>query len=119
MCEDIQTDTDFEPDTGQALQKKPRLGCHLRDPYQAQKDIQDCLRSLCEESSWQEVQEEEEEKNIQQLIQQQQQQQLQLKRNILKLITDLKYKQNMLQLQTGLMEWIDLGLDMNGKQNNK
>nr|UHM27361.1 MAG: ORF1 [Torque teno midi virus] len=104
MCEDIQTDTDFEPDTGQALQKKPRLGCHLRDPYQAQKDIQDCLRSLCEESSWQEVQEEEEEKNIQQLIQQQQQQQLQLKRNILKLITDLKYKQNMLQLQTGLME---------------
>nr|UHK06615.1 MAG: ORF1 [Torque teno midi virus] len=102
MCEDLETDTDFQPDADiqQPQKKKKRIGAHLKDPYQEQEEIQKCLLSLCEEPIYQETQEE---KDLQHLIQQQQQQQLELKRNILQLLSDLKYKQQMLQLQTGLL----------------
>nr|UHK04721.1 MAG: ORF1 [Torque teno midi virus] len=103
MCQDLETDTDFEPDAEyyKPPKKKKRQGAHLRDPTHQQKEIQECLLSLCEEPTYQEAETQE---DLHELIKQQQQQQLQLKRNILQLITDLKTKQQMLQLQTGIMD---------------
>nr|UHM27039.1 MAG: ORF1 [Torque teno midi virus] len=101
MFQHLETDTEFEYSTEEAPQKKKkRLGAALRDPQEETKEIQDCLLSLCEENTCQE----QETKTLQQLIQQQQQQQDQLKYNILRLLMDLKDKQRMLQLQTGMLE---------------
>nr|UHK03679.1 MAG: ORF1 [Torque teno midi virus]UHM27428.1 MAG: ORF1 [Torque teno midi virus] len=99
MCSHLETDTDFEPDTGQPPRKKKKVGCELPHPQEAQKEIQACLRSLCEESTSQE----QETQSLQQLIQQQKQQQQHLKRNILLLIKDLKLKQKDIQLHTGIL----------------
>nr|UHK06679.1 MAG: ORF1 [Torque teno midi virus] len=98
--ENTQTDTDFEPDTeSETPTKKKRLGAQLRHPQETQEKIQTCLQELCKESTYQE----EETQTIQHLIQQQQQQQFKLKRNLLELLSDLKTKQRMLQLQTGIL----------------
>nr|UHK03812.1 MAG: ORF1 [Torque teno midi virus] len=99
MLDNISTDTEFQPTTEPA-KKKPRTGPQLLIQTPEEEEIQSCLHSLCEENTCQETQE----KTIQQLIQQQQQQQEQLKYNLLKLMFDLKEKQKMLQLQTGLLE---------------
>nr|UHM26551.1 MAG: ORF1 [Torque teno midi virus] len=104
MCENQETDTDFQPDTDQAPPKKKKTEPGNIVPAQIEdlEEIKSCLRGLCEESSCQTS--EKEETNILQLIQQQQQQQQHLKHNLLKLILDLKNKQKMLQLQTGILE---------------
>ncbi len=88
----ISTDTEFQPITEDAPpQKKKRKGARLTDPQEEIKEIQACLQSLCEESICQEPQETQ---DLRLLIKQQQQQQDQLKYNILKLLSELKEKQN-------------------------
>nr|UHM27098.1 MAG: ORF1 [Torque teno midi virus] len=99
MCSHLETDSDFEPDTGEPPKKKKKIGCELPHPQEAQEEIQACLRSLCEETTCQDSQTE----DLNQLIQQQKQQQLKLKQNILLLLKDLKMKQKDLQLQTGML----------------
>lgn len=99
ICEDVPTDTDFEPDAGSPPKKKKRTTALLKVPQQ-EEEIQSCLHYLCKESTCQE----EEKTDLRELILQQQQQQRELKYNLLKLLADMKYKQQMLQLQTGLLE---------------
>nr|UHK04386.1 MAG: ORF1 [Torque teno midi virus] len=99
ISENTETDTDFLPDP-EDQPKKKKAKYTLRVPEQENQEIKDCLLSLCEEPTCQEA----EEGNLKQLIIQQKQQQQQLKRNILKIITELKKKQRMLQLQTGMLE---------------
>ncbi len=98
--ENTETDTDFQPDTEtESPQKKKRVGAQLRHPQETQEKIQTCLQELCKENIFPE----EENQTLQQLILQQQQQQFNLKRNLLELLSDLKTKQRMLQLQTGIL----------------
>nr|UHM27115.1 MAG: ORF1 [Torque teno midi virus] len=98
VCDNLQTDTDFEPD-GETPKKKKKIGCELRVPEEEEKEIKDCLRSLFEESTCQEPQTQ----DLQQLIQQQRQQQHNLKQHILTILSDLKLKQKQLQLHTGVL----------------
>lgn len=101
MLDNIETDTEFEPVTESTQAKKPRrLGPQLITQEEEEEEIKTCLHSLCEESICQEQDTE----NLHLLIKQQQHQQQQLKYNILALLSDLKTKQKMLQLQTGLLE---------------
>nr|UHK04411.1 MAG: ORF1 [Torque teno midi virus] len=99
MSDNIETDSSFCPDT-EIPQKRKRVTNQLRPPQEEEEEIQDCLLSLCEENICQEPKEE----NLLDLIKQQQQQQHQLKYNILALLSSLKSKQRMLQLQTGILE---------------
>nr|UHK03833.1 MAG: ORF1 [Torque teno midi virus] len=100
MCQNLEPDTDFQSDQEEALpKKKARLGRAMQATQEEVQEMQTCLQELCEENIYQETQDQE---NLQQFIQFQQQQQLQLKRNILKLLMDLKEKQTALQLQTGM-----------------
>ncbi len=103
MYENLSIDTDFQPDspTGSPRKKKSRMQPLLTSHQKETQEIQTCLRSLFEEDTCQEIQEE---TDLKQLILQQQQQQRDLKHNILKLITEMKTKQQMLQLQTGLLD---------------
>lgn len=96
----LETDTEFEYSADEIPKKKKRLGAALRNPQEEAQEIQTCLQTLCEENTCQEIQTD----NIQQLIRQQQEQQQHLKFNIIKLLIDLKNKQKMLQLQTGMLE---------------
>nr|UHK05090.1 MAG: ORF1 [Torque teno midi virus] len=100
MCENLETDTEFEPDAEIYAPKKKKIkGAALRLQEEEETEIQACLHSLCEESTCQE-----QDQTIEQLIQQQKFKQQQLKYNMLKLLFDLKERQRMLQLQTGLLE---------------
>lgn len=101
MYENLQTDSDVEslPETHKP--KRVRIGSALPCQEEKNQEIKACLRSLCESSS---QEEEEEPKSLQQLIRHQQQQQKKLKLGILQLIKDLKAKQLLLQLQTGILE---------------
>lgn len=99
MCENIETDTDFCPDA-ETPKKKKRVTCELRNPEEEVQEVKDCLLSLCQTQE----SEEEDPNNLKQLILKQKQQQLQLKHNILILLSDLKAKQNSLRLQTGNLE---------------
>lgn len=102
MCENQLTDTDFQTDTEPVPKKrKKEKGNALHIQEEETQEIQSCLRSLCEESSCQEFQDQ---TNLQQLIQHQKQQQQHIKQNLLRLIVDLKNKQKVLQLQTGILE---------------
>nr|UHK05568.1 MAG: ORF1 [Torque teno midi virus] len=101
MCTHLQTDSEFEYSPEQSpKKKKQRIGAALRDPQEEIKEAQTCLLSLCEESTCQDPQNQ----TLEQLIQHQQHKQQQLKYNIVKLLIDLKEKQKMIQLQTGLLE---------------
>nr|UHK07120.1 MAG: ORF1 [Torque teno midi virus] len=102
MSGNIETDTTFQSDSEKIPAKKRKItGPALQNPQEDQEEIQSCLQCLFEEDTFQETKDP---SQLYQLIQQQQQQQQQLKYNILRLIADLKDKQKMLQLQTGLME---------------
>nr|UHK05857.1 MAG: ORF1 [Torque teno midi virus] len=92
----LQSDSDTEPQ-----KKKRRIHPTLHDPEEKAKKINKCLLSLCEENTCQESQTQ---GDVFQLIQQQQQYQRNLKHNLLTLIKDLKIKQKLLQLQTGVLE---------------
>lgn len=104
MCENQETDTDFQTDAEPPKKKKKALfpsNC-LQPQEEEIKEIKACLRSLCEEDTCQDSQEETE--DILQLIKQQQHKQQKIKQHLLQLILDIKNKQKMLQLQTGVLE---------------
>nr|UHK05698.1 MAG: ORF1 [Torque teno midi virus] len=102
MQENLSTDSSLSIDSEtEPPQKKRRIMPLLHNPEEKTKEINKCLLSLCEEST---CQEEEEDPNLLNLIHKQQRQQQQLKHNLLILIRDLKKKQKLLQLQTGIME---------------
>nr|UHK06522.1 MAG: ORF1 [Torque teno midi virus] len=101
MCENQQTDTDFQTDAAPFKKKKKTSLPENALPIQQEEaeEIQSCLRSLCEKSISQESEE-----DLLLLINNQKLKQQQLKNNLLKLITDLKKKQKVLQLQTGVLD---------------
>nr|UHK05797.1 MAG: ORF1 [Torque teno midi virus] len=102
MQQNLPTDSSLEYDSDtEPPKKKKRILPVLHNPQEETEKFHNCLLSLCEESTCQEPQTQE---NILQLIQQQQQQQQKLKHNLLILIKDLKAKQRLLQLQTGVLE---------------
>lgn len=101
ICQDQPTDTDFQ--TGSEYsppQKKKKATKEVPYPPAQNQDLQKCLLSLFEESTSKEAQEPQ---TIKDLIKQQQQQQQQLKYNILKVISDLKQQQQLMQLHTGFI----------------
>nr|UHM27046.1 MAG: ORF1 [Torque teno midi virus] len=100
MYDNFETDTEFQCPTEQPQKKKKRLGALPMFYQEETQEVQSCLHYLSEKDICQETKE----TDLQQLIQQQQQQQQQLKRSILKLLMDLKNKQKMLQLHTGMLE---------------
>lgn len=87
------TDTETQP------RKKKKKGNSLPLQEEDQEEEENCLLSLFEEDSCQESQTSQ---DLFQLIKQQQQQQQSIKLNLLHLISQLKKKQKMLQLQTGM-----------------
>lgn len=101
MCQHLETDTEFEYSTEEIPKKKrSRIGAALTNPEEETQEAKNCLLSLCKEDTFQNP----ENQTLETLIHQQQQQQQQLKYNIVKLLVDLKTKQRMLQLQTGLLD---------------
>nr|UHK05763.1 MAG: ORF1 [Torque teno midi virus] len=102
MQSNLPTDSSLESDSDtEPAYKKRRVTPLLNDPEKKTQKINKCLLSLCEEDT---CQEEEKEQDLLKLIQQQRQQQQQLKHNLLTLIKDIKTKQRLLQLQTGVLE---------------
>nr|UHM26385.1 MAG: ORF1 [Torque teno midi virus] len=97
MYENLETYSAISTDASEPPQKIQRITAEI--PYLPEKTekIQECLLSLCEEDTCQE-------QDLNKLIQHQQQQQHKLKKHILHLIADLKNKQRMLQLQTGIID---------------
>nr|UHK06125.1 MAG: ORF1 [Torque teno midi virus] len=95
----LETDSSIQSDEGETPKKKKKITAEIRNPEEENQEIQSCIQSLCQEQA---LQEEETPQTIQQLIVYQQQQQQQLKLNLIKLLTDLKLKQRMLQLHTGV-----------------
>lgn len=101
MSENLIIDSDVSTDSETSQKKRKKVTTELRNPEEKIKKIKRCLLSLCEEDT---CQEEEEGSDLHKLILRQQQQQHQLKHNILILLKDMKAKQKMLQLQTGVLE---------------
>nr|UHK05730.1 MAG: ORF1 [Torque teno midi virus] len=102
MQSNLPTDSSLESDSDtEPPHKRKRVTPLLHNPEEKTKKINKCLLSLCEEDT---CQEEETEQNLLKLIQQQRHQQQQLKHNLLTLIKDIKAKQRLLQLQTGVLE---------------
>nr|UHK03703.1 MAG: ORF1 [Torque teno midi virus] len=99
MYENLQTDSSLQSDTSETPKKKKKTGPHLTDPNQENQEIQSCLQELFEKDIYQETQEIQ---TMEQLIKQQREQQNQLRYNLLKLLSDLKSKQQALQLHTGI-----------------
>lgn len=102
MCENQQTDTDFQTDA-EPFKKKKKTSLPenaLLFQQEETEEIQSCLHSLCEKSTSQESEDE----DLHLLIKQQKHKQQQLKLNLLKLINHLKKKQKVLQLQTGVLD---------------
>nr|UHK04089.1 MAG: ORF1 [Torque teno midi virus] len=101
IIQDSDSDDSLQTATEQAPPKKkyktPK-GNEVPVLQEKEEEIQDCLLSLFEEPTCQD-----QTQTVQDLIKQQQQQQQHLKLNLLKLISDLKRKQQMIQLQTGLL----------------
>nr|UHM27269.1 MAG: ORF1 [Torque teno midi virus] len=101
IYDNLQTDTEFEPiETDATPKKKKRRGAAYQGPEEEKEEISHCLQKLCEENIFQETPQ----TTIEDLIKQQQFHQQQIKYNIIKLLVDLKEKQQLLQLQTGLLD---------------
>nr|UHK06234.1 MAG: ORF1 [Torque teno midi virus] len=101
MQQDLSSDDSLSTDsTSCSYRKRRKTLPTLQDPKKENKEIQDCLLSLCEKSTWQEPPPD---TNIFQLLQQQHQQQQQLKHNLLTLIADLKSNQRTMLHQTGYL----------------
>lgn len=96
--ESLQTDSDTEHPPKK--KKKSLQGNQVPVLQEKETEIHKCLLSLFEKDTCQESQPQ----DLQLLIQQQQEQQQHLKYNLLQLISDLKKKQSILQLQTGLLD---------------
>nr|UHK05490.1 MAG: ORF1 [Torque teno midi virus] len=100
MCENLSTDTEFQCSPAKISKKKERRGAALQDPQKETEKMQEYLQCLCEENICQTS----ETQDLQQLINLQQEQQQRVKHSILKLLIDLKKKQQALQYHTGLLE---------------
>lgn len=87
-------------DTSSPPKKRKKKGNSLPLQEEEQEEEENCLLSLFEENTCQEPSAS---PNLFQLIQQQQQQQQSIKLHLLQLIAQLKKKQRMLQLQTGML----------------
>ncbi len=100
--EDQETDTDFQTDAVLQSPKKKKVKYTRQLQYipPEEEEIQESLLELCKESTYQETQDPQ---TLYHLIQQQQHQQRDIKLHLLKLISDIKKKQCMLQLQTGML----------------
>nr|UHK06780.1 MAG: ORF1 [Torque teno midi virus] len=97
-----ETDTDFQTDAdSQAPPKKKICSRALQYIPEEEEEIQSCLQELFKENTSQETQKTQ---DLRLLIQQQQEQQQSIKLHLLQLISNLKKKQRILQLQTGLLE---------------
>nr|UHK05659.1 MAG: ORF1 [Torque teno midi virus] len=101
MQQNLESDSSLSTDSECQQKKRKRVDTSLHHPEEKSKKIKTCLQELCKESTFQE---EETPENLLRLIQQQQQQQRHLKHNLLTLIKDVKEKQCLLQLQTGIFE---------------
>nr|UHK07427.1 MAG: ORF1 [Torque teno midi virus] len=100
MYDNLSIDSTFQPDAEyQPHQKKKKTGPHLTLPEEESQEVHQSLLSLCEENIFQAPTQE----NYLQLIHQQQQQHQELKHNILRIISELKAKQNQLKLQLGFV----------------
>nr|UHK06151.1 MAG: ORF1 [Torque teno midi virus] len=99
MSKYLETDTSISSDEAETPKKKKKTTAEIRNPEEENQEIQSCIQSLCQQET---LQEDQTPTTIQQLIAYQQQQQQQLKLNLIKLLTDLKLKQRMLQLHTGV-----------------
>nr|UHM26987.1 MAG: ORF1 [Torque teno midi virus] len=95
MCENLQTDESILSDAEEPAKKKKKVTAQIKLPEEENKEINQALHSLCEENTCQE-------QDLQKLIEFQQQQQHKLKRDLINIILDLKNKQRILQLQTGI-----------------
>nr|UHK05899.1 MAG: ORF1 [Torque teno midi virus] len=100
MREDIETDTDFLPDSEKTPKKRKRITAQMRDPQEKRQEVEAYLQTLYEEN----IYPQEEEGDFNQLIQQQREQQFQLKRSLLQLLVQMKEDQKALQLHTGLLQ---------------
>nr|UHS18405.1 MAG: hypothetical protein [Gammatorquevirus sp.] len=95
MYENLETDESICSHETEPTKKKKKTAPQLKLPQEENQEINQALLSLCEESTCQE-------QDLHKLIQHQQQQQKQLRRDLIDIILDLKNKQRILQLQTGL-----------------
>nr|UHK05109.1 MAG: ORF1 [Torque teno midi virus] len=101
MLENLSVDTSFQPDADfqETPQKRIRLEPLLQNPEEEVQKIKGSLLSLYEESTFQE----EEKIPFINILKQQHEKQQQLKHNLLILIQEMKHKQKLLQLRTGLL----------------
>nr|UHM25846.1 MAG: ORF1 [Torque teno midi virus] len=101
MQDNLSTESSFYPDAEEIPKKKKRIqtGPELSHPFQEEEEVQNSLLSLFEENIYPE--QETQTPELLRLIKHQQQQQQELKYNILRIISDIKEKQNLLRLQTG------------------
>lgn len=95
MYQNLETETSIQSDASEPATKKKKTTAQIKLPEEENKEINQALLSLCEENTCQE-------QDLLQLIQHQQQQQQQLKKDLIDIIIDMKNKQRILQLQTGI-----------------
>nr|UHK04477.1 MAG: ORF1 [Torque teno midi virus] len=97
MSENLPIDENFYFDESEPQKKKRKITSEIQCQNKEEEEIQSCLLSLYEKDTFPEDTD-----NLKLLIHQQYEQQQQLKQNLFKLLRDLKRKQQILQLQTGL-----------------
>nr|UHK05266.1 MAG: ORF1 [Torque teno midi virus]UHK05293.1 MAG: ORF1 [Torque teno midi virus] len=98
MQEHLQTDESDSSDFSETPTKKKKVTSQLPLGDPETEEIQSCLHSLCEESTFPE-----DPQDLKLLLFQQFQQQQKLKNNLFKLLSHLKKKQAHLQMQTGAL----------------
>ena len=101
MCENAETDSDFQADLPRKKKKTSLQENTLPCISKEAEEVESCLQSLYEENTCQETPDNQ---NIQQLLNQQLQQQHHTKLQLLQLINNLKKKQKLIQLQTGILD---------------
>nr|UHM26977.1 MAG: ORF1 [Torque teno midi virus] len=95
MYQNLSTDSSVQSDETETPKKKKKVTSQIKLPEEENQEINKALLSLCEENTCQE-------QDLHRLIQHQQQQQQLLKRDLIDIIIDLKNKQRIIQLQTGI-----------------
>nr|UHM26386.1 MAG: ORF1 [Torque teno midi virus] len=97
MRDHLETDSDVPTVITGKPPKQRKITGEIQALQQENKEIQACLHSLFEEDTFQE------EESLRELIRQQHHKQINLKQNLLHLISDLKKQQQNLQMQTGFL----------------
>lgn len=97
MRDHLETDSDVSTVITGKPPKQRKITGEMQALQQENKEIQACLHSLFEEDTFQE------EESLRELIRQQHHKQINLKQNLLQLISDLKKQQQNLQMQTGFL----------------